>query len=302
MIVDESFAAAADGTCIWWRTAGKGAPAVVLVDGIACAGYIWREIFPELAARHRVLHWNYRGHGRSERPRDLAHTTLADAVGDLFTVMDAAGEPSAVLVGHSVGVQVCLEAHRRAPKRVRGLALLCGSPGRPLHTWHGGPMLEGIFPLLKRLVITQPAAARWVFRNLVPTEVTLQVGGYFEVNRNLLPRADLERYLADVAAVDPQVFVRMLASAAEGDATDHLPDVDVPTLVVAGEDDTWTPLIRSVAMHEAIPGSELLVLPGGMHTGPLEHGLLVRRRLERFLAERVVAARPRRPRRRARPS
>ncbi|HEX7487782.1 MAG TPA: alpha/beta fold hydrolase, partial [Anaeromyxobacteraceae bacterium] len=121
MIADESFAAAADGTRIGWRAAGEGTPAVVLVDGIACAGFIWREIFPALAARRRVLHWNYRGHGRSESPRDLAHTTLADAVGDLFTVMDAAGEPSAVLIGHSVGVQVCLEAHRRAPERVRAL-------------------------------------------------------------------------------------------------------------------------------------------------------------------------------------
>jgi pimeloyl-ACP methyl ester carboxylesterase len=98
------------------------------------------------------------------------------------------------------------------------------------------------------------------------------------------------------------VFVRMLASAASDDAADHLPDIDVPTLVVAGEKDTWTPLDRSIAMHEAIPGSDLLVLPGGTHTGPLEHGLLVRRRLERFLSERVVAARPRRARRRARPS
>jgi pimeloyl-ACP methyl ester carboxylesterase len=302
MIADESFAAAADGTRIGWRAAGEGTPAVVLVDGIACAGFIWREIFPALATRHRVLHWNYRGHGRSESPRNLAHTTLADAVGDLFTVMDAAGEPSAVLVGHSVGVQVCLEAHRRAPQRVRALALLCGSPGHPLRTWHGGPMLEGVFPVLKRLVMAQPAAARWAFHHVFPTELMLQVGSYFEVNRNLLPREDLERYLADVAAVDPQVFVRMLASAAANDATDHLPDVDVPTLVVAGEDDTWTPLSRSIAMHEAIPGSDLLVLPGGTHTGPLEHGLLVRRRLERFLAERVVAARVRRPRRRARPS
>src|SRR6266568_628748 len=302
MIVEESFAAAADGTRIGWRAAGEGAPPVVLIDGIACAGYIWREIFPFLAARRRVLHWNYRGHGRSERPRDLAHTTLADAVGDLFTVMDAAGEPSAVLIGHSMGVQVCLEAHRRAPRRVRALALVCGAPGHPLHTWHGGPMLEAVFPVLKRLVMAQPAAARWAFRNLIPTELSIQIGRYFEVNRNLLPREDLEKYLADVAAVDPQVFVRMLASAAHHDATDPLPDIDVPTLVVAGENDTWTPLSRSIAMHEAIPGSDLLVLPGGMHTGPLEHGLLVRLRLERFLAERVLAARPRRPRRRPRPS
>jgi pimeloyl-ACP methyl ester carboxylesterase len=294
----ESFATAADGTRIWWRSAGRGAPAAVLVDGIACAGFIWRELFPRLAEHRQVLHWNYRGHGLSGRPKDLSHTTLSDAVDDLFTVMDAAGVRAAVLVGHSVGVQVCLEAHRRAPRRVRALALLCGSPGRPLHTWHGRPLLEAVFPLLKELVQERPEEARWIFRNVVPSPLSLELGRYFEVNRHLLPRADLQRYLDDVARIDPQVFVRMLASAGQHDATPYLSEVDVPTLIVAGEKDTWTPLERSRAMHAAIPRSELVVLRGATHTGPLERPELVGERLERFLAEHAAPARRRAARRR----
>jgi hypothetical protein len=46
MRVEESFAVAADGTRIWWRSAGQGSPAVILSDGISCAGYIWRHLFP----------------------------------------------------------------------------------------------------------------------------------------------------------------------------------------------------------------------------------------------------------------
>ena len=182
----ESFATAADGTRLWWRAAGRGAPPVVLVDGVACAGFIWRDLFPRLAARRRVVHWNYRGHGRSESPRDLARATLADAVGDLLTVMDAARLRAAVLAGHSLGVQVCLEAHRRAPERVRGLVLVCGAPGRPLRTWHRTPALEAVFPLLARLVRERPAEARWVFRNLVPSPLVLELGRRFEVNAALL--------------------------------------------------------------------------------------------------------------------
>lgn len=287
----ESFATAADGTSLWWRAAGRGAPAVALVDGIACAGFIWRDLFPRLAAHRRVVHWNYRGHGRSESPRDLARTTLADAVDDLFAVLDAARLRSAVLAGHSLGVQVCLEAHRRAPERVRGLVLVCGAPGRPLHTWHGTPTLEAFFPLLARLVRDRPAEARWVFRHLVPSPLALELGRRFEVNAELLPRADLQHYLDDVARIDPQVFVRLLASAAAQDASDHLPKVDVPTLVVAGERDTWTPLARSREMHAAIPGSRLVVLPGATHTGPLERPDLTGEAVEDFLAALPARAR-----------
>lgn len=289
----ESFTRAADGTRIGWRAAGRGAPPVVLVDGIACAGFIWRDLYPRLARSHRVVHWNYRGHGRSARPADLAHATIPDAVGDLFAVMDAARLRSAVLAGHSVGVQVCLEAHRRAPERVRALVLLCGAPGLPLQTWHGGPLLETLFPYLKRFVLERPKQARWIFKNAVPSPLALELGRFFEVNRRLLPREDLQRYLDDVADVDPQVFVRMLASAARHDATPHLRHVDVPTLIVAGERDTWTPLERSRAMHEAIPESELVVLPAGTHTGPLERPQLTWERVQRFLALRAPALRRR---------
>ena len=290
MHVQESFAAAPDGTRIWWRSAGRGEPPALLVDGIACAGFIWRYLFPALARRRRVLHFNYRGHGRSERPRDPEHVRLSEAVGDLFAVLDAAGERAAVLLGHSVGVQVCLEAERRSPGRVRGLVLLCGSPGRPLDSFHGRRTLSQVFPWVERLVLAAPAAARWAFQNAVPTEAALQIGRYLEVNRHLLQRDDLERYLHDVAEVDPEVFVRMLASAARHDATRHLAEVRAPTLVVAGARDTWTPLQLSRRMHQAIPGSELLVLPEGTHTGPLEYHELVRQRVEAFLAERVAPA------------
>jgi pimeloyl-ACP methyl ester carboxylesterase len=270
------FATAADGTRLAWDAQGEGGPAVVLTDGIGCAGFIWREILPGLAARRRVIHWTYRGHGRSEVPRDLARTTLGDCADDLLAVMDAAGEREAVLVGHSMGVQVCLEAHRRAPERVRALGLLCGAPGRILDTWHGTTLMARAFPWLELAVLAAPGPARWIFRNVVPSGAAVELGMLLEVNRALLPRADLERYLRDVAEVSPEVFVRLLGSAAEADLSGHLPFVHVPALIVAGEKDTWTPVELSVRMHEALRGSELLVLPAATHCGVLEHAELVR--------------------------
>jgi pimeloyl-ACP methyl ester carboxylesterase len=302
MHVEEHFAAAADGTRLWWRAAGRGsaAPAIVLTDGIGCAGYIWRRLLPVLAEQRRVVHWNYRGHGHSERPRDPERVSIIDCVDDLFTVLDAAGEGSAVLAGHSMGVQVCLEAHRRHRERVRALVLVCGAPGRTLDTFHGGPLLSLAFPYMKELVLAWPAAARWFLHTLAPTELAFQIGLFSEVNRQLVKREDLEAYLKELSGVDPEVFVRILAAASQHDASDHLAAVDVPTLVIAGEKDTFTAVSLSTSMHASIPGSELLLLPAGSHIAPLEHPELTALRLQKFLAERVDRAeRPRAPRRRA---
>jgi pimeloyl-ACP methyl ester carboxylesterase len=169
---------------------------------------------------------------------------------------------------------------------VAGLLLVCGSYGRPIDTFHDSPALKIALPFARAAVERWPGLARLAFRMVVPTEVALQYALAFEVDRRFVPREDVERYLADLAAIDPLLFVHMLTAASGHDAYDHLSRVDVPTLVVAGEKDTFTPMWLSVRMQAAIPGSELFVLPGGTHVGPLEHPELVALGVQTFLRER----------------
>lgn len=290
MHLSEHFATARDGTRIFWTSVGAGPPPpVVLCDGLGCAGYVWRFLQPDLARMRRVLHWNYRGHGRSERPTDPGRVSVVECVDDLVAVLDDAGERAAILVGHSMGVQVALEAHRRAPDRVAGLVLVCGAPGKPLDTFHDAPLLSAAFPYAREAVERFPAVARLLFRSVIPSELTLQFAMAFEANSRHVAREDLARYLADLADVDSPLFVRLAASAGQHDATDHLPSVAVPTLVIAGEKDTFTPMWLSVKMHAGIPGSELQVLPGGTHVGPLEHPELCALRVEKYLRDHFPA-------------
>jgi pimeloyl-ACP methyl ester carboxylesterase len=217
-------------------------------------------------------------------------------VEDLLAVLDAAGEKRAVLAGHSMGVQIVVEAHRRAPERVAALVLVCGAPGRLIDTFHDSPVLKVVFPYALSAARSWPRVAAAGFRAAVRSEVAMEYALAFEVNRALVRREDLRRYFDDLSCVDAGLFMNLLESAAAHDVTHHLPHIDVPTLVVAGERDGFTPMRLSVAMHEAIPASQLLVLPGGTHVGPLEHPDLVNSRVRDFLAERarVRRARPRR--------
>jgi len=102
--------------------------------------------------------------------------------------------------------------------------------------------------------------------------------------------------------VDPTLFVRLLASAAEHDATPHLPKVDVPVLVIGGDVDTFTPLRLSKLMAEKLPDSRLVVIPGGTHVGILEAQELVATSIREFLEARVPVSAPAAPRARAAPA
>jgi len=276
-----------DGAGLYFQVLGDGEPGMVLCDGLGCDGFAWKYLTPYLARHHRVLRWHYRGHGRSGIPRDRSRLGMLYTCEDLDRVMDAAGVKQGVIFGHSIGVQVALEFHRRYAHRVRGLVLLCGSYGNPLDTFHDSTYLKRIFPIIRHLVEKYPERAGKLVHSLLSTELAMQVALTVEVNRDLLSREDFAPYFEHLAKMDPVVFVRTLDSMANHTAWDHLPHVDVPTLIVAGERDKFTPARLSRKMAERIPGSELMLVPLGTHTAPLEYKELVELRVERFLRDRL---------------
>src|SRR5438874_8807274 len=80
----QGFAVGRDETPIYYRVTGRpDGPAVVLCDGIGCDGYVWKYLERELATDHRVVHWHYRGHGRTPPPRDRRRVDIPDLADDL---------------------------------------------------------------------------------------------------------------------------------------------------------------------------------------------------------------------------
>ena len=70
--------------------------------------------------------------------------------------------------------------------------------------------------------------------------------------------------------MDPEVFLAVLADAAEHDARPWLMDINVPTVILAGDSDSFTPPRLSHAMHNTLPDSRLVIIKEASHAGPLE--------------------------------
>lgn len=286
--VEESFAIGPDGTRIYLRRrAGPDPLTLVLCDGIACDGFIYKYLWDDLADVATVVHWHYRGHGRSAIPVDANRIAVTDHAADLDCVRSYVLEPDVVLVGHSFGTQVALEAYRLRPAKVRGLIFLCGSFGRITHTFKGTDVLANVLPNLIDFVTRHPKLARAVWSR-VPPQLAIQVARLIgDIDTSHVAPADVEPYFQHVTTVDFPMFLRMLRAAGEHSAEDLLGRVEVPVLIVAGDSDSFTPVGLAEAMATAIPRAELLLIPGGTHVAPLEHRALVAGRIQEFLAERV---------------
>lgn len=281
---------ASDGTPLAFASGGPdGARALVCCNGVGVSTFFWDYLGSHFVKDHRVVVWDYRGHGASGYPADPGTITMSAIAGDLARVMDASDVDRAVLLGHSLGCQVILEFWRLFPDRVLGLVPILGGFGRVADTfidprigraaynaaYKVGTAIPEVLSVGLRLTLRKPVA--WHFARLTGL-----------VHPDLCKKEDMEPYMEHLARLDPRIFVEMARAAQEHDAGPFLGDVEVPTLVVAGERDLFTPRHLSVEMAQRMPRAQLLEIPRGSHAALIEQPELINLRLEKFLREEVA--------------
>jgi pimeloyl-ACP methyl ester carboxylesterase len=114
-----------DGARIFYQRQGAGDPLLVFVHGYCCSHRDWEYQVQAFSPRHCVVACDLQGHGQSDRdPERSSIEAFGADVSALVQVLDAR---PAVLVGHSMGCRVVLQACLKAPERIAGLVLIDGS-------------------------------------------------------------------------------------------------------------------------------------------------------------------------------
>jgi pimeloyl-ACP methyl ester carboxylesterase len=108
---------------------GKGRPPFVFVHGFGCAHSDWAAQVAHLSQRHQTVAVDLRGHGGS--PGTVAECSIERYGADVAEVMQALALPPAVLIGHSMGCRVVVEAALQAPAHAAGVVLVDGSQFAP---------------------------------------------------------------------------------------------------------------------------------------------------------------------------
>jgi pimeloyl-ACP methyl ester carboxylesterase len=117
--VDAIVPSSLDRVPIHYNAVGQGVPAVVLIHCWMCDSGIWHNVLPELRRTHRVVTLDLPGHGRSGKDRKV--WSIAALGEDVKTVVETLHLDHVILVGHSMGGPVMLEAARLMPGKVVGM-------------------------------------------------------------------------------------------------------------------------------------------------------------------------------------
>ena len=280
-----------DGAQLSWRVDGAGPlPPFLCSNGLGVATFFWRHIADHFGQARPVITWDYRGHGQSPVPPDPESMTVAQCARDLWAVADAVGAVRPILLGHSMGCQVLLEATRLQPARPSALVPMLGVAGKALASFIGGERLDPLIRVVSELGAARPELVSQLTRRILSLPgIWPAVKALGFVHPDLCPREEFVPYFEHLAQLDFRGYWALVRDLLSHDASDLLAGLRLPVLVVAGERDRFTPMRRSEEMAAAIPGAELLVVPGGSHAALVEQPELIQLALGKFLRLRALA-------------
>ncbi len=239
-----------NGLHIAYERAGEGPP-LVLLHGFIIDGRVWRTQMQDLSRDFDCIAWDAPGCGQSLDPgENFSMTKYADC---LTGLLESAGVSSAHVVGQSWGGTLAMELYRRHQPRVSSLILVDTYAG-----WTGSLGKEAAAQRLARcLRESEMPADKWI-PQWVPDAFS-----------NGAPRALLDEYALIMSDFHPVGFRAMSRNVAP-DFRQVLPLIDVPTLLIWGDDDKRSPLSVAHQFREAIPGANLVVIPNAGHMSNME--------------------------------
>lgn len=278
---------AIDGTPIYYEVRGRGEP-IVFIYGIACLMNHWHNQVEHFSKTHQVILFDIRGHHKSVPVNNINNFSFEHLAFDIKSLLNHLGVEKAHFAGHSFGVPYMIKAYEQFPEIFSSLTFINGFARNPLKKLFGLEFVEPLFNFLREQHRKSPDLWNTLWRGMVDNPVAFQVaalaGGF---NIRLTHFKDIEMYGRGVSRLELLYFFELFSQLLQFDGMSVLPNIHVPTLIIAGDQDSLTPTSFQREMHDLIRGSEFLLIPYGSHCCQLDFPEYVNLKMASFLTNNL---------------
>jgi 3-oxoadipate enol-lactonase len=242
-------------TEIAYETTGKGTP-LVLIHGHPFDHTMWHPQVEAFSVSYKVITPDLRGYGKSSLPK-MEGTKFEDYATDMLCLMDHLKVNRFHLAGLSMGGQIIMEIFRQAPQRIKTLIFADTFAG--LDT---PDVKQGRYDTAARLENEGMAAyADEVISKMIrPAHVSS------------MPEV-ADHVIKMMKSTSPEAAALALRARAEriDYLTEVLPEINIPTLVIVGREDEFTPVAKAKELKENLQNCKLVIIEDAGHMPNLEH-------------------------------
>ncbi len=244
---------------------GSHGPLVLMLHGLGSRGEDWVLQVPALQDEYRLVTCDLRGHGSS--PTSPGWPTLSDLAEDVVGLLQQIGEPSAHVVGLSLGGGVALQMGVDHPQRVESLTIVNATAALRIPL---SRLPSAVVRIALLLTGRRRRLGEWVAAGLFPRD-----------DQQELREVAAERIAANLR----RNYLQAINATLRFDLRNQVHWIVAPTLVVAGELDRTFSLRSKIALARAIPGARMEIIEGSGHATPLDAPDEFNRLLLEFLGD-----------------
>ncbi len=252
--------------------------------GLVCSHHHWQyqiDYFDQLGLP--ILMYDYRGHFQSSGITHLENINFFRMATDLKELIEHLQIKDAILLGHSMGVNLCLEFAKRFPNDLSKMVLISGST-LPVHNIMMNTHLTGTLkPYIIKIFKKFPKefSLFWKFGGWNPViKKMIHQGGF---NTDQVSDEFIEIYLNKIGRLGPELFFQLIDQMQQHDIMAYLSQIKTPTLLIGGNKDKVIPNYIQRLINSKMINSELYIIHKGSHVPQVDFYNEVNERVELFI-------------------
>jgi len=259
-------------------------PMLVFNYGLVCSNHHWQyqtEFFDQKG--YQILIHDYRGHFQSTGGHDLKKMTFQQMAKDVYKLCEHLEINKAVFLGHSMGVNICLQIAKDYPDFVEGMVLISGTFINVRDIMFDTNIMEFVAPIAIMGLEKYPDIFRkaWALSGVNPiVREIIHTTGF---NKAKVSKEFIEIYLNRVGQLGADVFFQLFNEMTKQNIIGSLEKMTAPTLIMGGYKDNVIPNHLQRTLASLIPKTETYFIKAGSHVPQADFPDMINERIEIFL-------------------
>lgn len=267
-----------------WKQDGPHDDVLIFNYGLVCSNHHWSKQIGHFDEKgYKILIHDYRGHYLSSGVESLEDITFANISSDLKQLCDSLNIKTSILLGHSMGVNVCLEFAKRYPEMVKQMILISGTVVPVFNIMFNTNLTDQLNPVAVKMLKRFPKifANFWKYGGWNPLmRKAIHIGGF---NVKTVSEEFIEIYLNRLGQLGPELFFHLIERMHKHDILSYLQKIKVPTLIIGGDQDKVIPNYLQKLLLREMPNAKLYLVRNGSHVPQVDFPEYINERIDLYL-------------------
>lgn len=261
-------------------------PVLIFNYGLVCSNHHWKYQIDYFDNKgYQILLHDYRGHFQSSGNQELEKITFQQMAKDISDMCAFLKIEKAIMLGHSMGVNICLQLAKDYPELVSEMVLISGTFMPVKDIMFDTNIMEFLTPLAMAGLEKYPEFMKkiWTTGGINPlVKEIIHTTGF---NRQKVSKEFIEIYLNRMGQLGVDMFFQLFKEMTRQNITSSLGQMKIPTLIMGGHNDNVIPNHLQRTLASLIPNSETYFLKTGSHVPQADFPELLNERIELFIEQ-----------------